>query len=644
MCAKALKHTKKKIAIFVSGMYRDYQRELSQGIINEAKKLGFELFFFASFANEDVEYSRDIGEYNVFRLPDLTRFDGVISLVNTIQMKTSAEFIYESCKKANVPLVDIDNFATDFYSVGIDNESATRSIVEHFVKHHGFNRICYVSGPLVNPEAKIRYDTYVKVLTENNIPIEQEYIYHGRFFRRDGASAVKRIAESGLPMPQVIICANDHMALSAYEELVQRGYKVPEDVAVSGFDYMEEARMHTPQITSVDRPLQEIGKSACIKLFYHFNGVSQPVHQFMDCKPVFTESCGCPYESGRPLVHNLIYHQIESLSEYITRSNYMQNDLSNSKSLDECLNKLRGYINQIECEKFSLMLCQKPKKEIEDSEQLDDNYESLTTTSTPTIGYTKFVSPAFVYDKGEFLNLDIIKSSDIIPYKDDSSFNYHIISPVHFIGRCFGYTVITNSNYPMESVMYHSWLMNISNALENIRKQDELTEMVDRLDKLCIRDILTGMFNRRGFMRDAIPIYNKCIDNGESISILYFDLDALKSTNDVYGHDNGDILISSLAKIIMVESAEGSVSGRFGGDEYVLFVPNCDEDDAKRVGENIKKRVDKFNQTSGKPYSIYYSMGIYTGKASHDTTIQDCIAVADAQMYKSKYQKKKGMR
>lgn len=633
---------RKKIAVFVSGIYKEYQRNIIKGMIEEAKKLNFELFIFSSFANEDADEKRDKGEYNIFSLPKIDKYDGVISLINTIQSKNT-QMLYEKCKESGVPLVDIDNITNGSYFVGIDNASAMRTIVEHFINEHGFKRINFITGPMTNPEAKIRFDTYRKVLEENGIEYDERRVYFGQFYRKNGAEAVKQFVEADIEMPQAIISSNDVMAFSAFEELTKRGIKVPEDVALSGFDNTDEAFYHTPQITTIDRPLLEIGKCACMKLFYHFNDVSQPIEQYMDCNPVFTQSCGCPkIERDSDDINNPMFYQIESLSDYIVYSDNMQDDLCGSNSVLECVQKLKKYLPPLQCDKFALYLCE-DWDGTNTKLHLDDYDEAYTTSDYLSEGYTEYVHSVLDYQNQKFVEPKTIKSSQIHTEADEmtGTVDFHIISPIHFLDRCFGYTVITNSYYPMESVMYHSWLSNLSNALENIRKQDELAEIVAHLDKLYIRDVVTGLYNRRGFMRDVMPLYNKCAEEGKYISILYFDLDGLKTTNDQFGHDEGDALIASLAKIIILESLEGSVAARFGGDEYVLFIPNADDKQAAEIQKRIEGRIENHNNTSNKPYKLSCSIGAHSVKANTEISINDCISVADAQMYKVKYQKKK---
>lgn len=633
---------RKKIAVFVSGIYKEYQRVIIKGMIEEAKKLNFELFIFSSFANEEADEKRDKGEYNIFNLPDINRFDGVISLINTIQSKTT-QALYEKCKKSGVPFVDIDNITNGSYFVGIDNASAMRAIVEHFIKDHGFTRLNFITGPMTNPEAKIRFDTYRKVLEENGIEYDERRVYFGQFYRKHGTKAVKQFLNSDLEMPQAIISSNDFMAFAAYEELAKRGIRVPEDIALSGFDNTDEAFYHSPQITTIDRPLAEIGKCACMKLFYHFNDVSQPIEQFMDCTPIFTQSCGCPkIEKETADINNPMFYQIESLSDYIVYSDNMLDDLCGSVSVTECVEKLKKYLPPLQCDKFALYLCE-DWDGMNTKLHIDDYEEAYTTSEYLSEGYTEYVHSVLDYQNRKFVEPRNIKSSEIHTEAEEmtGTVDFHIISPIHFLDRCFGYTVITNSYYPMESVMYHSWLSNLSNALENIRKQDELAEIVAHLDKLYIRDVVTGLYNRRGFMRDVMPLYNKCAEEGKYITVLYFDLDGLKTTNDQFGHDEGDILISSLAKIIILESLEDSVAARFGGDEYVLFIPDADEKQAADIQKRIEKRIENHNETSNKPYKLSCSIGSHSIKANSELSINDCISVADAQMYKVKYQKKK---
>ena len=127
---------------------------------------------------------------------------------------------------------------------------------------------------------------------------------------------------------------------------------------------------------------------------------------------------------------------------------------------------------------------------------------------------------ALAYKNGEFLDLDSFSSKSVIPHTNNKKLaSNYIISPLHFQDRCFGYCVIETCDFVLDkNILYHTWLMYISNALENIRKQNQLRILVNRLEKVSSSDPLTGIYNRHGFFKQAEALF---LRNSEKTAIIF---------------------------------------------------------------------------------------------------------------------------
>lgn len=110
--------------------------------------------------NSSGDWSRDedynIGEYNIYRLPDLNDFDGIIVDLNNIRYPKVREYVISSAKATGKPVISIANEIADFYYVGIDNYSAMQEMVAHLYEVHGCRRFWYVMGPDDNYESNRR--------------------------------------------------------------------------------------------------------------------------------------------------------------------------------------------------------------------------------------------------------------------------------------------------------------------------------------------------------------------------------------------------------------------------------------------------------------------------------------------------------
>ena len=264
------------IAVIVSTLDEEYQSGILAGIRQYAFANRIMLEHFVAFGNIGSDIRHDTGEYNIFNLANFERFDGVILVINTIQFTDALEHVLERVRAAGIPAVCIDKNVPDLYTIGIDNEAAMRAMVDHFIERHGFTKINYVSGPSDNIEAMERLRAYRSSLEAHGLPVEEDRIYHGHFLTKDGAAAVQQFLSGERGLPEAIVCANDNMAIAAVDALMHKGYRVPEDVCVSGFDNTYNARNYAPAITSVERPLERVGQLACQKIMMHLRGEEQP--------------------------------------------------------------------------------------------------------------------------------------------------------------------------------------------------------------------------------------------------------------------------------------------------------------------------------------------------------------------------------
>lgn len=629
------------IAVIVSGIDEEYQNTILQGIHEFGSKHNINICHFIAYGGILKNHKYDMGEFNIYELANFDLLDGVILLTNTISSPSLAEKIVERVRKSGIPAVSIDNKFDGFYHIGIDNFSAMEGIVEHIVKDHSAKRINYISGPSDNPESILRFKAYKEVLERYGFPIEEERIYNGLFRGEDGREAIRFFLNSSLEFPDAIICANDAMALSAVIELEKIGKNVPEDVMVTGFDSIYAAQNYSPEISSVTRPLKESGFLACKIIFDHINGIKNEQSHVLQTKNIFAESCGCSnlFIDDISKFKKTNYRTLEAYSIYVQMINRMSCELEECLTFEENIVAIKEFVMEIKCEKFFLCMCDNW------DDETDINNNSITKT-----GYTKNVTPVIAFIHGQFIDYPSFESSQMLPelhmfpelLMDTQICNNYYFMPIHFRERCLGYCVICNCQFPMESALYHTWVMNISNSIENIRKIRCLDKMVKKLDQLSIIDPLVQIYNRNGFSKMTNNLYKECISNKQSVMIMFIDMDDLKHINDKFGHEEGDFSLHTIADALKYSTDEikGQIPARFGGDEFLIFAANIDDEQAEKMSDNINEYLDKINKTSGKPYKIHASIGYYITVPDKTQHIDKLISMADQIMYNNKKLKK----
>ncbi len=622
------------IAVIVSGIDEEYQNTILQGIHEFGSAHNVNICHFIAYGGILKNHKYDIGEFNIYELANFDLFDGVILLTNTISSPALTEKIVERVRKSGIPAVSVDNRFDGFYHIGIDNFSAMEGIVEHIVKHHSAKKINYISGPVDNPESILRLKAYKNVLEKNNIAIEDGRIYNGLFRGEDGREAIRTFLRSDLEFPDAIICANDAMALSAIIELEKIGKNVPEDVIVTGFDSIYAAQNYSPEITSVTRPLKRSGALACKLIFDHINGVENEQSHILPTEYIFAESCGCSnlFIDDISKFKKTNYRTLEAYNIYVPMINRMSCELEECLTFEENITAIKEHIKQIKCDKFFICMCS----------NWDDDVN--LTESSFSVGYTEKVTPVVAYINGEFVDYLEFASKEMLPelFCDEGEGSNYYFMPIHFRDHCLGYCVVCNCSFPMESALYHTWVMNISNSIENIRKIMSLDKMVRKLDQLSIIDPLVQIYNRNGFNKKVKTIYKRSIAKKEDVMMMFIDMDDLKLINDKFGHEEGDFSLHTIADALKFATDEnkGQIAARFGGDEFIIFATGMDSEKADRLCEKIHEYLDTINKTAGKLYEIHVSTGYYISPSEATIQIDKLISCADQIMYNNKKNKK----
>lgn len=625
------------IAVIVSCIDEEYQNKILCGITDYAKINDFNVSIFNAFGGNFKSIKQDVGEYNIYNLINYTTFDGIILLTNTITSEEVKNKIIQSAKDSNVCTVSIDNPLLDTYNIGIDNFEAMYKMVSHFIEHHNFTRINYVSGMDDNCDSQIRLDAYKKVLMEHNIPVQNERIYHGSFRYDDGVNAIEHFLNSNVEMPQAIVCANDVMALASIKTLQSHGLNVPIDVCVSGFDRIYDARNYYPEISTVERPLYEIGQLACEKINKHLQRTPQEPCETLKTNVIFTQSCGCSMHKLEHINEFRIksYNKLSQYRSGVINMNLMACDLAETSSMEEVLEKVSYYVKSIECSEFYLCLCENWHSSYDAERGFIDN--------SITYGYTDDMLCMLSYKDGSFDTTAFnFSSKDMSPnFNISDGGNVYYYSPIHFHEKCLGYCIVGNSNYPLQSPVYHSWIVNLSTCIENIINKISLKNMVDQLDRLYVIDNLSKIYNRNGFSRFGGEIYRKACERKSDIMVLFIDLDGLKYINDKFGHHEGDNAIIEVANSIRQCCSNGEICARFGGDEFLVFASDYSPDDVKVLCENIEEKLKFYNSKSDKPYKVGASMGYHITTADENIPISRIISIADSKMYELKKQRRK---
>jgi len=198
---------------------------------------------------------------------------------------------------ANIPVVLVAGSAAEPHAdvVCVDNDSGSTALADHLIERHGRRRLCYVDGPPEAPDAQERRRAFEKSVARHQDAMLTG-CFEGRFTTGSGQQAARQIlAAPRQEFPDAIVCANDQMALGVMRELQAAGIRVPDDVAVAGFDDIHLGMMLTPTLTTVHQSMRQVGERACTLLLQRIADPDLPHRaERLPVELIIRESCGCP--------------------------------------------------------------------------------------------------------------------------------------------------------------------------------------------------------------------------------------------------------------------------------------------------------------------------------------------------------------
>lgn len=168
----------------------------------------------------------------------------------------------------------------------------------------------------------------------------------------------------------------------------------------------------------------------------------------------------------------------------------------------------------------------------------------------------------------------------------------------------------------------------------------ERQRLLMELHALSLRDELTGLYNRRGFMTLAQEHIKIARRNKQPIVLLYIDLDNMKHINDKLGHSYGDMALVETANILTATFRDSDVVARMGGDEFAALAVAC-EDGSDSMRRRLAENLIKLNANPDREFQLKFSVGISEFDPENPINLQQMIDEADDQMYENKRQNKR---
>ncbi len=631
---------RKKIAVFISALYEDMVRETVEGLLSAAEE-NMKLLFFTSFADNHTSqnYKRyadyDYGDFVVYLLPDLKEYDALISF-DTYMTGSFIAPIDWLKKNAPCRVITMGTVKEGTHSIVNDQDLSFAELIEHLISAHGCRDFVHVAGPLQRSFCQERVNIFNNTMKAHDLPFGEDRIYAGTLRPECGEEIVDAIlahyaAAGGQKLPDAIVCVNDYTAIGVIQALISHGIHVPGDVIVTGYDDILRAQFNEPSLTTSAQPFYRVGETGMKILKRLQHGEAVPPITAVPGTLCLRQSCGCEklLPGSRDMIREKYIRMVTNLESLALSNTYLTLGGAVDETLEDIFNEIEagclretGFRDAVLC----LMHGWDQKKIIRSRESLKNE------TFDVVCGIWN----------GQPVRRQHLLEGQLLPDEMMADSKPYFIFPVHHLQYFIGYFIVDPVLKEQGQLHIKSWLVSISALLVNWFLRHRLTDTVQELEMLYQTDMLTGLYNRRGYYRFFESYYEECRAAGTELAVFLIDMDRMKLINDRYGHSEGDFALCTIAEAMKTSALENEVCIRTGGDEFVVLAKNYDDRREHNYRILVREAIDQCLLRAGKPYQISVSIGCWrevptpAGVLSIQSEAERYLSLADRAMYSEK--------
>lgn len=625
--------SRKRIGVFIGGITQNFSSRVCRIISKKADEYGFDVFYFSTFNSYDDNLLYLEGEQKVFTLPNYEQLDGIIVAPDTLYLHGSEQFLrerFEACKK---PVISLRSRMEGFYNVLVDETRSMERLISHFIEEHHFTDICFMTGRMEMEDAQKRLQGFQSVMSKHNLPVTENMIYYGDYWKTKSGDAVDFFLKvRGGKYPQAIVCSNDYMAVGVCGELEKRGIRVPQDICVSGYDDVPEAKQCIPALSTISVPFEKMAERAVDLLQEIFEGKTPDLIQYIDVEEKLRGSCGCNRDRFQSGWYEMA-KEIEEKRTTIYNTIFMNADLEGVTNEETLIETVSKYDCGENATKTWFCLCDETEELSEEDRNVGGLRREYTHRMLLRAVKERGKSPCFM--RKFFDRADIIPEEE---RKELKNGNFYVVG-LHYKNHVLGYAVTHYANYDHYNDMMQPWTNVFSVAVEHYRLYQHLNAMAD-IERLYKEDTLTGIFNRRGFEEHARKLYADCVANKRGIAVISVDMDYLKKINDTYGHPCGDDALCRVANAMKTVSPEGCVYARTGGDEFNVAFAATDISEADAYVKSLRQELVRLNKECNSEFTSNVSCGICFLPNPAASTLLKALKLSDEVMYLDKKKRK----
>lgn len=517
-----MKKGRKRVGLIMAQPECPYQSQFLQGFIPELQRYDTDLVVFANFLRGGTTDEYQLGEANIYNLINFDMLDGIVIIPDSIKLTHVAEDIKRRLRECYTgPVVSVEEENEGFISVFGHSAEDIELLTDHVIEKHGCTDIAFMTGTQNHPHAESRLAGFMRSMEKHKLNVPQSHIFYGDFWYYMADEFIEQLLSADKKLPQAIICACDPMAISIRKALEERNIRVPGDVIVVGYDSEGDGITHPHYVTSLPHWSDYVGTNAARAVVSAITGVEiSPTVKRANTDDLVFNTCGCT--PNKPvLATQRFFSAYDESVDFNSGFNFMLELTITSTDTVDCLWNVDWFTHYIgDFEDFSICLCEDWQNE---NDMTDKNYRKTGYTDNMIYALTK---------RRDYHSVDIQRKfpvSCLLPVLDEPREKpvTYFFTPLHFNGRCFGYTALSfGTSAKSYNMSYSRWIRNVSCALESVRREANIRRLYnvisenetiasyydlfscERFDEYCERVVTEAKRNERRLLIISARIVN----------------------------------------------------------------------------------------------------------------------------------------
>ena len=614
-------------ALCTSRIHNPEVRESVVAFVQEAHRRGYAVLIFNASLEQATDGKSNASCYSVFDLIPLRIADMIVIMSDTINNRIVTDTIAQIAKEHRIPLLSYDGKMEGIPSVYSYSDRAFDSLLEHVFGVHQCRRVDFLTGIRGHYGSECMVMAYREALRRHGLPFEEARVGYGDYWEDPAVQEAERFLT--IDTPDAIVCVNDEMALAVCAVLRRHGLRIPEDVIVTGSDGIVKEQFHTPRLTTCFKDYAKLSAAALDTAELILDGEDVNLEITIEPELRISESCGCCITEQRDQndAVRMLCRRLQLCVHQESEEHWMLGDMLDRKqpTIIDYLDILSGHIPEDAF--LSLRDCLSPDLMEQELRHFGEESELMST----------------VTHRHREKQFSIIPRGKLLPGFEDLLKEGRALyfNAVFFQNEVYGYYAYCGYNVDEESFKLPKFIHTAGNVIGSSLATARLQLMNERLVTARVRDSLTGMLNLQGVMKSLTERLRSVRSGDETLTMIVIGLNRLRQINSIFGRGEGDQALLVLSDAIADTTDSDAFSARIGGDEFLIAFFSAEQhvSTADALISVLKKRLQSYNQVSGKSYTIEISIGRVTSKVmaelSPESMLNEAITIKDAALASS---------